>query len=195
MKLQVLNGYTSQVLPQMNGATSRVLPLNGADMYDGQCSPEMYQRFLMLKAMGHPDAMNGLNGFFKKLRNRLKAGKERRVQRRRDRRARREERRELRMDRRRARTEAIQKGEGFFQNVGGAIADIGQAKKAAVSQAMADQGLPYDDALSFTRVAEEADDDEPTWLEANWMYVAGGVAIAGLGIYLATRNKPKRRKR
>jgi hypothetical protein len=209
-----MNGSTTRFngsTTRFNGSTTRfngsILP-SGAPAFNGTpLDEDEYREFLIDFYLGDQVAMNGL---FDKFKNRRAAGKAKRKAKKETRQNKRAERKDLRGRRRLARTEAIERGEGFFQKAAGALGNIGEAQKiAAMANAdLAAQGLApdlsADGVMSYVsetvaNVGGDAINKGLTeWLQDNWMLVAGiGVALA-IAIYFAVKasqkNKSKKRR-
>jgi len=216
-----LNG-TSQLTP-MNGRTRErdrtrgryVLSnscMNGALMYDGQCSPSEYKAYLMHYGGGNPEMMceESLNGVFngkaKDRRNKRKKNrKDKRAQRRAGRSERKDQRQGNRVERRELRMEKKRTGSSFgdrFLDIGKSFVDgMGDDVEGFANEEMYGQGLDPNEAGGFRGYVEDEMNDfggdliqgsVTEWLKDNWYYVAGGGLLLGGGIYLATRKKKKR---
>lgn len=191
MDLYQLNGV-SRTSGTLNG-TSRVRgsQINGTSRVSGS---QMNEPSIIFLPGG--EMLNGKGKDRRQARRAARKGKKlARVDRREIRKANRQERGELRMQKRRD-------GTSFLDTVGKSLADIsggiGAEKMAgaALTQADADAvlyaaqggGGGYDDGREGGSTAME-------WLEENWYYVAGGAALAGVGLYLALRKPAKKGRR
>jgi len=145
---------------------------------------------------GDPDAMQGL---FKKFKAKRAEKKERK-----------KERKDLRMENKRVRLQNRKEGKGFFQRVGGAIANAGEAlkNKFAAESMLEDEGIDYSPELVDQRSAIAAESgykmgeggsgggwwaNLPGW-QKGAMIGTGVLALAGIGLALfGGKKKGKKR--
>ena len=126
-----------------------------------------------------------------------------------DRKGRKDNRRGLRDRRKLAKTEALERGEGFFQNLGKAAANFGEAQVIAanMNQDLEEQGMTpgIDAGFVFQEVQEKLEEvggnavsgGISEWFSENWGKVAIGVGIVAAGVitYKVVSAKPKTRKK
>ncbi len=155
-----MNG-TNQAIPMqgLNGGTFYVSPLSLLDEDDVPMNgiPDFYSdedisAYRLGYMVGDPDAMNGL---FSKFKEKRAAKKEERAERKEDRKADRAEKKDLRLQNKRTTAEKRASGTSFLDRVGGALANIGEAKKlmAQSSSELEDEGIDYDAGVLAERAA------------------------------------------
>lgn len=207
MQLQVLNGATGRI----QGAAGNTYTLNGSSRIQGATGriqgfdSEELKEYYLSRAMGDISMNAPINGLQGKLKDRIKNRKARRQEKKAGRQMRKEEKRSLRDRRRIARTEAMERGEGFFQKAAGALSNFGEAAKirATAETMAADEGVPLDfsieDVRSMAAGAGDVMDDstgQPGFFEKNKtaIFVGGGLFLLTV-LYFIFKPKQKAKAR
>lgn len=201
MEVHVLNGATGRIQGRLENYTlNSTARINATGRIQGMASDEMIE-FYLSKAMGDRSMNGTLQGMQGKLRDRIKARKAKRQEKKLTKAARKEEKRALRDRRRLARTEALERGEGFFQKAAGALTSFADASKirAQAEQMAAEDGIsldiPQNEVLDFAGAAmdtfKDAEAPEPTFFEKykTPLAIGAGVVVVGTALYFATRKK------
>jgi len=212
--LSRLNGYGEDLMYDdelYEYALDGLSRLNGYDDYDDEYEDDedLAAEYVLAVAMEDEDALDGIGDWFKKRKEKRKAKKarkaakkadrrarkERRIARRENRRDNREKKSAMRVRRAEARTQAKEMGQGFFDQIGGAVQNLGLSKKIeaelsdmgidATPEMVDDLSQQYIDAGGGTGGSQGFD------FKKNLPWIIGGTVLVGGGLYLATRKKKK----